>query len=254
MTCGRYQHLVSPSKEQGDQQIALFRLVCRIQAGRGHLAAVASSGVSKGKESGETGDTKKSEEKEREKEANKNSKGSNDKVEEASILAVLRRTQHTMSKETSRGSDEEKVKKNEKQVKEGHAKEKTKKSEEESQPRWRRSREAKTQCPEKSLTEELNSALRSEAEHEKEKELKKKAEKKSTETIGRAPNPEKSLMEEMEAALASEPSLPTGKGKREKQNLIPADVSLKVYTPPLPLDPTFHSEESDDRERNKNTL
>ncbi|ETN74454.1 hypothetical protein NECAME_12974 [Necator americanus] len=152
------------------------------------FGAVASSGVSKGKESGETGDTKKSEEKEREKEANKNSKGSNDKVEEASILAVLRRTQHTMSKETSRGSDEE-------------------------------------------------------AEHEKEKELKKKAE-----------NPEKSLMEEMEAALASEPSLPTGKGKREKQNLIPADVSLKVYTPPLPLDPTFHSEESDDRERNKNTL
>ncbi|XGW18110.1 hypothetical protein V3C99_002596 [Haemonchus contortus] len=67
--------------------------------------------------------------------------------------------------------------------------------------RLRLSREAKTQCPEKSLSEELASALRSEADAER----KRKAEERKIRNLeAKTQYPEKSLIDELNAVLASE--------------------------------------------------
>ncbi|EYC24304.1 hypothetical protein Y032_0014g2431 [Ancylostoma ceylanicum] len=75
-------------------------------------------------------------------------------------------------KKSSEEKKDENKSKEKVQVKE---KPQTKRSEDTgSGPKRKRLREARTQCPEKSLTEEMNSALRSQAKHDRENERKKK--------------------------------------------------------------------------------
>ncbi|KAK5979486.1 hypothetical protein GCK32_005786 [Trichostrongylus colubriformis] len=106
---------------------------------------------------------------------------------------------------------------------------KTRKTEDDSWRKYRKSREAKTQCPEKSLSEEMESALRSAAEQEK----KRKAEEKKQRSIEKTQYPEKSLMEEMNAALASElaasvvNSKPLDDGELKLDHTAHTDVSDK---------------------------
>lgn len=80
--------------------------------------------------------------------------------------------------------------------------------------KWKRkSREAKTQCPEKSMSEEMDSAIRSTIEQERRMKREKRLK------VERTQNPEKSLMEEMNAALASDAvgAGTPGKGAAKKE-------------------------------------